>query len=226
MKKGILISFSVIILLLAIVSIISIYNIKDIDDRTYFEKYYDYKVQTFKDENKVVKDADVIFLGDSLTDLCDLNKYYDNYRTVNRGISGDTTTGVLNRLDVSAFSPKTKALVMMIGINNFNNMFDDYESILKELTKLEDTKVIILSLTPYGKGGKEINKLIKEANKTIEELALKYNYTYVDVYDILYNEELGGMDDKYTVDGLHYSDLGYIKLSQKVREVLVSLNIK
>lgn len=47
--------------------------------------------------------ADVVFLGDSLTDVFALKKYYPEYSTFNRGISGDTSYGLLSRMKVSAY---------------------------------------------------------------------------------------------------------------------------
>ena len=44
-----------------------------------FLKYYNEKVDSFKKENENIKnnniDVDLVFLGDSITDNCDLNKY-------------------------------------------------------------------------------------------------------------------------------------------------------
>ena len=89
-----------------------------------FGEYYEYKVNLFRQENASLKpgEVEVAFLGDSLTDLCDVKKYYQPYNVVNRGIGGDTTDGLLNRLDVSAYAFQPKVVVVLIGINNYPTM--------------------------------------------------------------------------------------------------------
>ncbi|MBR2322966.1 MAG: lipolytic protein G-D-S-L family, partial [Clostridia bacterium] len=60
------------------------------------QEYYDAKIATYIDENEKYDDyeVDVAFLGDSLTDGYDLEKYYPQYLVLNRGIGGETTFGL------------------------------------------------------------------------------------------------------------------------------------
>lgn len=51
--------------------------------------------------------SDIIFLGDSITDECEWAELLKNPQIKNRGISGDTTMGILHRLeDVVKSQPK------------------------------------------------------------------------------------------------------------------------
>ena len=103
-------NFVIFLLLVAVLSSsVYIYLKKRADERQIVEfqqmmqDYYDSKVVQFEAENKsiVPGETDVVFLGDSLTDGCDLSLYYPEYTTLNRGIGGDTTLGLEKRLDVS-----------------------------------------------------------------------------------------------------------------------------
>jgi len=59
--------------------------------------------------------ADVVLLGDSIIDL--MEPEYLPIPFANRGISGDTTSGVLARLpDILAGNPKT--IILLVGIND------------------------------------------------------------------------------------------------------------
>ena len=113
--------------------------IKDQKLKKLTEEYYNTKVASFEKENPTLSGADVVFLGDSLTDGCDLEKYYPEYSSVNRGISGDTTDGLLNRLKVSACDVDPKAVVLLIGVNDIssgvkpNELSDNYEKIITGL---------------------------------------------------------------------------------------------
>ena len=168
------------------------------------EKYADYEV-------------DVAFLGDSLTDGYDVGAYYPQYLVVNRGIGGDTTVGLEERMQVSLYDLKPKVAVMLIGANNMDEMFSNYENILKGFVeKLPNTKIILLSLTSMsGEWGKK-NQLAAYNNVKIKMLAEKYGFGYVDLYSALLNLETGEIFDEYTTDGGHLTPLGYTVLTEKI----------
>ena len=48
--------------------------------------YFKYPKIKYKTVNKVVMDENIVFVGDSITYMYDLNKYYDGYNVVNNGI--------------------------------------------------------------------------------------------------------------------------------------------
>ena len=116
------------------------------------------KIATYIAQNEQYGDyeVDVVFLGDSLTDGYDLNAHYPQDTVLNRGIGGDTTFGLEERLQVSLYDTKPKVAVMLIGANNFKTMFDNYERILQGIKEnVPNTEVIILSLTSMsGEWGK------------------------------------------------------------------------
>lgn len=62
----------------------------------------------------------IVFLGDSITHYWgDLPQFFTGIKVANRGISGDTTRGVLLRIgDVTALNPK--AVVLLIGTNDLD----------------------------------------------------------------------------------------------------------
>ena len=98
--------------------------------RLVFEAHYNDRVNLFKEENKHAENIDVVFLGDSLTEGYDVKSYYPEYNVLNRGIGGDTTFGVEKRLQVSAYDVHPKVATLLIGANNFDSMFENYENIL------------------------------------------------------------------------------------------------
>ena len=61
----------------------------------------------------------VVFLGDSITQGWNsLAKVFPDFKVVNRGIGGDTTRGVLYRLNADVLALKPTAVVLLIGIND------------------------------------------------------------------------------------------------------------
>lgn len=185
------------------------------------------KLEQYARENAEYDDyeVDVAFIGDSLTDGYDLAKYYPQYVTANRGIGGDTTFGLEERLQVSLFDLKPKVVVMLIGANNMDSMFENYESILQSLKQnLPESKIVLLSLTAMGgeHWGRK-NQLAAYNNVSIKLLAQKYEYTYVDLYSVLYDVSIGEVYEGYTVDGGHFTNEGYTVVTEQITPVLEKL---
>ena len=197
------------------------------EQREFFEflqQYYKDKSAGFAEENKTLGEVDVAFIGDSLTDGYDLGTYYPEMKVINRGIGGDTTHGVLARLDTSIIEPAPRVVVMMIGTNNLGDMFTDYEEILIKLkSELPDTKVVILSIPPSCGDYASRNGQIAINNVKIKSLAEKYDYTYVDVFTPLFDFERNELRAEYTTDGLHFTPLGYEVITAEVKPVLEDL---
>lgn len=199
---------------------------KENEIRKLVKEYYNNKVESFKQENEELKgkNVDVTFIGDSLTDLYDVKKYYPQYTVANRGIGGDTTTGVINRLDVSVYQIKPKVATLLIGVNNIRTMLNDYEDILKGFqTNIPDTKIVLLSLTSMTKDWGRNNKIARDNNVKIKEYADKYNYTYVDLYNPLLDPNTNELRMEYTTDGGHFTDEGYVKITSVITPVLYSI---
>ena len=135
----------------------------------------------------------------------------------NRGIGGETTTGLEERMQVSLYDLKPKVAVMLIGANNMDTMMDNYEDILRGFEEnVPNTKIVILSLTSMsGEWGKK-NQLAAYNNVQIKMLAAKYGYEHVDLYSALLNLETGEIYAEYTTDGGHLTELGYDVLTAQI----------
>ena len=175
--------------------------------------FYDEENQKYADY-----EVDAACLGDSLTDGYDLQKFYPQYTVANRGIGGDTTVDLEGRLKTSVYDLKPKVAIMLIGANNPDSMFDNYENILIGLkNNLPQTKIILLSMTSMGgeHWGKH-NKTAAYNNVKIKLLAEKYGFEFVDLYSPLLNLETGEIYDEYTTDGGHLTPLGYEVLTREI----------
>ena len=186
-------------------------------------EYRENKFAIYTEENARYDDfeIDVAFLGDSLTDGYDLKKYYPQYAVSNRGIGGDTTHGLEQRLKTSLYDLQPKVAVMLIGANNMDSMFDNYESILQGFKEnVPNTKIILLSLTSMsGEWGKK-NQLAAYNNVKIKLFAEKYGFEYVDLYSALINLDSGEIFPEYTTDGGHLTPAGYEVLTRKITPVI------
>lgn len=185
------------------------------------KQYYANKIEKYQEENDRYQDyeVDVVFLGDSLTDGYDVESYYSEFVVSNRGIGGDTTVGLEQRLAVSVYDLKPKVIVMLIGANNMDTMLSNYERILTGFQEnLPNTKVVLLSLTAMGGElwGRK-NQLAAYNNVSIKKYAEKYGYYFVDLFSPLFDESIGEVYAGYTVDGGHFTSLGYDVVTSLVK---------
>ncbi len=194
------------------------------------QAYRDAKMARFMEENERYADyeIEVAFIGDSLTDGYEVEKYYPQYKTSNRGIGGDTTYDLEGRLQVSLYDLKPQVVVMLIGANNIETMLDNYESILSGLKmNLPQSEVVLLSLTAMGGeywGPK--NQMAAYNNVSIKLLAERYGYAFVDLYTPLYDVSIGEVYDGYTIDGGHFTPKGYEVVTAQISPVLEEIFAK
>ena len=230
-KKLILIISIVLIAVVVVSSLIVVFDYvskcKEKRDRELaIKQYREAKISLYQQENAMYDDyeVDVAFLGDSLTDLYDVKSYYSQYTVVNRGVGGDKTFDLENRLKVSVYDLKPKVAVMLIGANNFSTMFENYERIVSSLkTNLPNTDIVLLSLTAMRDVWGRNNELACFNNVKIELIAQKYNCTFVDMFTPLFDLNTNGIYPEYTTDGGHLTDKGYEAVTNILTPVLNGL---
>ena len=100
-------------------------------------------------------DGTAVFLGDSITDFCDLGYYYPGLNAVNEGISGDVTGHMLERLDESVLAYEPDILVLLGGINDLYTGVSDDEIVANltaiadgTLARFPDAAVLVQSIYP------------------------------------------------------------------------------
>lgn len=226
-KKILIIIAAALLVLIAAAIIVTILLSDKKEEKSFdFEAFYAEKLEKFRVENEKYQDyeVDVAFIGDSLTDMYDLEKYYPQYLTANRGISGDTSLRLETRLQVSLYDLKPKVVVMLIGANNFDTLLDNYEKIVTGiLENLPDSKLVLLSMTSMGKNWARNNYKAIRNNAEIKRIAEKYECPYVDLFTALLNEETDEIYENYTIDGGHLTDEGYNVFTAAVTPVLQNL---
>ncbi len=187
-------------------------------DSTYLSSYYLQKVTQFKLMPK--KNGDIVFLGDSITDIGEWSELFGNKNIKNRGISTDNTFGVLARLD-EVINSKPVKIFLMIGINDLAKKTPD-AIILKNIQQIADqikkyspnTKLIIQSLLPTNNtftefvGYQNKDEHIIWLNNQLKLFCIKNHSTFVDLYSI-FKDENGRLNKQYTFDGLHINGEGY-----------------
>lgn len=190
------------------------------------EEYYAEKLSKYAAENEQYADyeVDVAFLGDSLTDGCDLELYYPEFVTSNRGIGGETTIGLEKRMDISLYQLKPKVAVLLIGGNNLDTMLDNYEDIILGIKEnVPHTKILICSLTSMGMDFADRNHIAAYNNVVLKKLANNHGCAFVDLYSPLFDLTTGEIRSEYSWDGAHLTHSGNLVISGEIKPALVEL---
>lgn len=184
-----------------------------------FGTYYDQRKSLFEilPETK----NEIIFLGNSITDGSEWSELLQNPRVKNRGISGDTSEGVLFRLyQVTRVQPAK--VFLLIGINDLSkNVSTDtvYANIVKIVSTIRSkspkTRVYVQSILPVNNTFKTFSghtsriPQVKDINQRLEKICPKLGATYVDLFSELKNPNDDLLNPLYTNDGLHLLGAGY-----------------
>jgi lysophospholipase L1-like esterase len=171
-----------------------------------------------------------MFLGDSLTDLCEWAEILKDDQIINRGICGDTTDGILNRIN-NIIDYKPKKLFLMIGINDLNqgvsveNIVENYILILEAFkNQIPVTKVFIQSILPVNnqlRSNGEVNKKIIDLNAKLKELAQTFSFQYIDLFTAFLDKD-NQLDAQYTSDGVHLNGQGYLIWKEIIEKDVVN----
>jgi len=186
-------------------------------DSTYRPGKYIEQVAKFKADPKSKKD--IIFLGNSITAGTDWAKLLALPQAKNRGISGDITFGVLERLQ-DVIDGKPAKVFILIGINDISRNIPDsvilrnYKTIIARIRKgSKKTKIYFNTLLPvnaafdkfknhYGK-----DEHILWLNDEIRKFETK-NVRVVDLYPNFTDQDKH-LRAELTKDGLHLIPAGY-----------------
>jgi len=186
-------------------------------DSTYRPGKYRELVDKFTADHHSKKD--IVFLGNSITAGGKWDSLLNLPQAKNRGISGDITFGVLERLE-EVIAGKPAKVFVLIGINDISRNVPDslilrnYKSIIQRIKKgSKRTKIYFYTLLPvnssFAKFKKHYDKddHILWLNNEIRKLADK-EVTIIDLYPHFIDEDKHLLKN-VTRDGLHLNDSGY-----------------
>lgn len=192
----------------------------NLNDRSpyYYHKKSQFEFLANSDNYKIV------MIGDSITDGGLWNELLKNNLIQNRGIGGDTTDGVLDRL--SSINQKIETAFIMIGINDFSGegsksvdeVFENYKKIIENLHK-KRIKIYIQSTLYVGANQpKSLNKNVELLNQKLEEYSINNNLTFIDLNKLLSPNKV--LDNKFSLDEVHLNGDGYRLWSEEIKKYL------
>ncbi len=163
--------------------------------------------------------TDIIMLGNSITDYAQWNELMQVKELKNRGISGDITFGILERLDEITEGNPAKIFIL-IGINDIARaipdsvILDNYTRIIRRIkNESPATKIYFNTLLPVNNTFPARNHFNKDEhirfiNEELKKMAAVQQITVIDIHPHFLDAEKK-LHKKYTYDGLHLNAAGY-----------------
>nr|WP_242063322.1 SGNH/GDSL hydrolase family protein [Nostoc sp. FACHB-892] len=186
-------------------------------------------VDILKQEAKVAADQRppnlTILAGDSLSLWFPPELLPEDQNWLNQGISGETSNGLLKRLEIFDRT-QPEVIFVMIGINDLIRgmsnrvILDNQRQIISYLRKAHPkAQIVVQSILPHGgeeatwKGRDKLlavaNSRIRELNQQLQSISTKKGVKYLNLYPLFTNKQ-GNLRREFTTDGLHLSPEGYI----------------
>jgi len=173
----------------------------------------------------------LVFLGDSITQGWgdNLGDNFVRVKVANHGISGDTTRGVLIRMQEDVLALKPSGVVILIGTNDLEEGADpevivaNLRLILAGLKKSDPNMPIILcTVFPSSASMKRPAESIKRINQ-LYSAAVKGDaqVTLIDTWMLFANSEGDAKKEEFP-DLLHPNAAGYAKWAAALRPILAT----
>lgn len=166
------------------------------------------RVSLFKEFNQK---GDVAFVGDSITEFSNWDQIFPDKKTVNLGIIGNTTNGVLEITDIIK-NAGAKSIFIMVGVNDFavmnypvNESIENYKSIINKISTNQNHIFIQSTIKT-----REVsfNEKIDQLNLSISDFCnSSKKCTWIDINSNMLVDGLLSKD--YTTDGIHLNGKGY-----------------
>lgn len=173
-------------------------------------------------EKLPVTSKDIVFLGNSITDGGEWNELLANPRVKNRGISGDRSSWMLDRLD-PIVGGQPRKLFLLIGTNDLaagTPAAEVVANVRKIVERFQSesprTKLYVQSVFPVNDSFKKYaakhgrhDADIVAVNKGLQALCAEKGIVYIDLWTLLADKN-GKLRADLTNDGLHLMGEGYL----------------
>jgi len=182
----------------------------------------------------------VIFIGDSITDLWDLARYFPGKPYINRGIGGQVTAQMVVRFQQDVVALKPAAVVILAGINDLHGALqrESDEGIeaniqaMADMARAHHIKVVLASIMPvnnYSDNARHMladrdPRRIRTLNAWLADFCRRRGLQYADYYKASVDAE-GLLRAELTRDGIHPLPAGY-KLMAPVAQAAIDRALK
>ncbi|MEO8268944.1 MAG: GDSL-type esterase/lipase family protein [Aureliella sp.] len=199
---------------------------------------YDWFQQLWRDKRsgwaaRVAEDQQaLVFLGDSITQGWgdDFKGSFADVNKANRGISGDTTRGMLIRLQEDVLALNPSGVVLLMGTNDLEEGAEpetiaaNFKLIIDALKEYNaDMPIVVCQVFPSSEQKKRSAEKIKKINELYAAVVSGDKHiTLLDTWTLFANPEGDAKLDEFP-DLLHPNDAGYAKWTRALQPILATL---
>ncbi|MEZ8279018.1 SGNH/GDSL hydrolase family protein [Vibrio splendidus] len=169
--------------------------------------------------------ADLVMFGDSITEWAPWADIFRDVSMVNRGLAGDTTTGMLRRIDTT-LNVKPKLVCFMAGINDLaqgydvDHIYQNYIDMLK-VWQENDIRILVQSTLYVGSKLQGLNPSVELLNSKISEYCSQQGIAFLDVNSVLSPNQL--LSNEYSCDDLHLNAKAYQAWAEVLQPTVAEL---
>ncbi len=166
-----------------------------------------------------------VLLGDSISLWFPNELLPPDQKWLNQGISGETSAGLLNRLELLD-QTQPEVIFVMIGINDLirgikdETLLANQQLIIRYLQRVHpQAQIVVQSVLPHSaekatwQGRDRLleipNRRIRDINQRLKAIAKAEGVIYLDLYP-MFADTKGNLKSELSTDGLHLSPQGYL----------------
>jgi lysophospholipase L1-like esterase len=166
----------------------------------------------------------VVFFGDSITDFWRLNEYFPDSGYINRGIAGQLSGHLLQRMKDDVIDLRPEAVLILVGTNDLSRevpvaAIESNYQMLADLAAAYKIKVLFGAVLPVSDYHKDVEPSyertlqrppaqIKALNEWLQKFCAQRGYAYVDYFTATV-DPAGQFQAELSDDGLHPNAKGY-----------------
>lgn len=169
--------------------------------------------------------ADLVMFGDSITEWAPWADIFRDVSMVNRGLAGDTTNGMLRRIDTT-LNVKPKLVCFMAGINDLaqgygvEHIYQNYIDML-EVWQANDIRILVQSTLYVGSKLQGLNPSVELLNRKVSEYCSQQGIAFLDVNSVLSPNKL--LSNEYSCDDLHLNAKAYQAWAEVLQPTIAEL---
>lgn len=172
-------------------------------------------------------ESPIIFIGNSLIAEGNWNELL-SVNCLNRGIGGDDSQGIYDRID-EIIRLKPEKIFIMSGINDLgqkrsiSSILFNYKKIISKINlNSPNTELFVQSVLPVNneiRDTKRSNESIKELNEKLNMLTKSFNCSFIDLHS-LFIDKNGNLSSDYSLDGIHLNGSGYFVWAKEIETII------
>ena len=170
-----------------------------------------------------------VLYGASITKGFNADRLLPEFKLVNRGVGGQSSTQLLARFSSDVLQLDPGRVVIKICAGNFNPsvdsrmIWDEFETMLlaAQARNIEPVMTTIVPVTRRAEEfkGYSISEQVRQFNAKTKEFARRHGLKLVDYFDATADPE-GFLPDDMARDAIHPNALGYEKMAEAYRAAM------